>query len=89
MLVIVVLAAALFAIGNGSKRTLLIASRRWAPTFGTLSADLPPLAPQNAMVTGFLPEAMPLIISVPGVAMAICSSSTAAQNPREIERYIC
>ncbi len=62
---------ALMAIGNGAKQDVLDRIQAMGTDLLTIERGLANVRASGATVTSFLPEDLPAIVSVPGVAMAI------------------
>jgi macrolide transport system ATP-binding/permease protein len=62
---------ALMAIGNGAKQDVLERIQAMGTDLLTIMRGLPAVRATANIVTSFLPEDLPSIISVPGVAMAV------------------
>ena len=62
---------ALMAIGNGAKQDVLDRIQAMGTDLLTIERGLPNVRASSGVVTSFVPEDLPSIISVPGVAMAI------------------
>jgi macrolide transport system ATP-binding/permease protein len=62
---------ALMAIGNGAKQDVLECIQAMGTDLLTIQRGPPAVRASGEIVTSFLPEDLPFIKSVPGVAMAI------------------